>query len=155
MHRRSAQKQYDSLSLTYVQMTTAAVLFCAVSPLVGVPAWTVASRLDPGLWIVLLYLALIGTVFAFFVQMWAVRKTSPSRVSLLLGTEPIWALLVGVVLGGDRLGIFGAVGAALILVGAGWGQRIERKHREAREHASAVLAAGVPEPAEAGLPVAG
>ncbi|WP_051818061.1 DMT family transporter [Streptomyces sp. NRRL S-1813] len=157
MHRRSAQKQYDSLSLTYVQMTTAAVLFCAVSPLVGVPAWTVASRLDPGLWIVLLYLALIGTVFAFFVQMWAVRKTSPSRVSLLLGTEPIWALLVGVVLGGDRLGIFGAVGAALILVGAGWGQRIERKHREAQErNASAALAAEeVPEPAEAGRPVAG
>ncbi|GHI40728.1 hypothetical protein Sviol_51360 [Streptomyces violascens] len=89
MHRKSARKQYDSLSLTYVQMVAAAVLFCAVSPLVGVPAWTVASRLGPGLWVVLLYLALIGTVFAFFVQMWAVRKTSSSRVSLLLGTEPI------------------------------------------------------------------
>ncbi len=154
MHRRSARKQYDSLSLTYVQMTTAAVLFCAVSPLVGVPAWTVTSRLDPGLWAVLLYLALIGTVFAFFVQMWAVRKTSPSRVSLLLGTEPIWALLVGVVLGGDRLGIYGAVGATLILVGAGWGQRIERQHREAKErNASAALAAGVPEPVGEGRPV--
>ncbi|MFE3182826.1 DMT family transporter [Streptomyces violascens] len=156
MHRKSARKQYDSLSLTYVQMTTAAVLFCAVSPLAGVPAWTVASRLSPGLWLVLLYLALIGTVFAFFVQMWAVRKTSPSRVSLLLGTEPIWALLVGVLLGGDRLGIHGAAGAALILVGAGWGQRIERKHREEKEkNGSAVVGSGTPERAEEGRPVAG
>ncbi|MFI9049229.1 DMT family transporter [Streptomyces sp. NPDC053427] len=156
MHRRSAQKQYDSLNLTYVQMATAAVLFCAVSPLVGEPAWTVASRLGPGLWLVLLYLALIGTVFAFFVQMLAVRKTSPSRVSLLLGTEPIWALLVGVLLGGDRLGVLGAVGAALILVGAGWGQRIERLHREAKEKNGSVAGAErVPEPAEGGRSVAG
>ncbi|MFG2831205.1 DMT family transporter [Streptomyces sp. NPDC048434] len=159
MHRRSAGKQYDSLNLTYVQMTTAAVLFCAISPLVGDSAWTVASRLDPGLWLVLLYLALIGTVFAFFVQMWAVRKTSPSRVSLLLGTEPIWALLVGVLLGGDRLGLYGVMGAALILVGAGWGQRIERKHREAREarekNEPAALAASLPEPAAEGRSVAG
>ncbi len=114
----SAEKKYDSLNLTYVQMATAAALFCSASPFVGESAWSVASRLGPDLWVVLLYLALIGTVFAFFVQMWAVRTTSPSRVSLLLGTEPIWALLVGVLLGGDRLGVYGVVGASLVLLGA-------------------------------------
>ncbi|GAA2239724.1 MULTISPECIES: DMT family transporter [Kitasatospora] len=130
MHRRSAGKQYDSLNLTYLQMATAAVLFCLASPLAGDSFVSLARQLGPGQWVDLLYLALICTVFAFFVQMWAVRTTSPSRVSLLLGTEPVWALLVGVLLGGDRLGMYGVAGAVLILVGAGWGQRIERGHRE-------------------------
>lgn len=130
MHRRSATRQYDSLTLTYVQMTTAAVLFCGASAFSGESAVSLLPKLDGRQWGYLLYLALICTVFAFFVQMWAVRATTPSRVSLLLGTEPIWALLVGVALGGDRLGVTGAAGAVLVLVGAGWGQRVERRHRE-------------------------
>ncbi|TQF01685.1 DMT family transporter [Kitasatospora acidiphila] len=136
MHRRSAGKAYDSLSLTFIQLTTAAVLFCLAGPLVrgsAVSLATLVSRLGPVQWADLLYLALICTVFAFVVQTWAVRTTSPSRVSLLLGTEPVWALLVGVLLGGDHLGLYGAIGAVLIVVGAGWGQRIERRHREGRQ----------------------
>jgi drug/metabolite transporter (DMT)-like permease len=108
------------------------VLFCLLSPVVGTSFVALVPRLDSGQWSDLLYLALIGTVFAFYVQMRAVRTTSPTRVSLLLGTEPIWALLIGVVLGGDRLGLVGSAGAVLVLVGAGWGQRIERVHREGK-----------------------
>ncbi|WP_032793179.1 EamA family transporter, partial [Streptomyces sp. W007] len=61
--------------------------------------------------------------FAFFVQMWSVRRTSPSRVSLLLGTEPLWAAAVGISLGGERLGLLGAAGAVLVLAGTAWGRR--------------------------------
>ncbi|MGE7435334.1 DMT family transporter [Kitasatospora sp. NPDC001175] len=130
MHRRAARRQYDSYNLTLLQMATASVLFCALSPLVGTSFLALVPRLHPGQWSDLLYLALIGTVFAFFVQMRAVRTTSPTRVSLLLGTEPVWALLIGIAVGGDRLGLIGVLGAVLILLGAGWGQRIERVHRE-------------------------
>ncbi|MDH6142676.1 MULTISPECIES: DMT family transporter [Kitasatospora] len=133
MHRRSAGKTYDSLNLTFIQLATAAALFCLAGPLVGGSAVSLATRIGPVQWADLLYLALICTVFAFVVQTWAVRSTSPSRVSLLLGTEPVWALLVGVLLGGDHLGLYGAIGAVLIVVGAGWGQRIERRHREGRQ----------------------
>ncbi len=38
-------------------------------------------------------------------------------VSLLLGTEPLWAAAVGLTLGGDRLTPAGLAGAALVLVG--------------------------------------
>jgi len=131
MHRLSAHRDYESLTLAFVQMSTAAVIFCALSAVWGRSITWVVPRLGAGQWAGLIYLALIGTVFAFFVQMWAVRRTSPSRVSLLLGTEPIWALLVGVLIAGDRLGVGGAIGAVLIIVGAGWGLRIERRHREA------------------------
>ncbi len=53
--------------------------------------WATALDLGPRAWAGLLFLSVFCTLFAFFVQMWAVRRTSPSRVSLLLGTEPLWA----------------------------------------------------------------
>jgi drug/metabolite transporter (DMT)-like permease len=131
MHRRTAGEKHDSLALTYVQLGVCAVVFCALSPFAGTSLVTVLPRLDAAKWIDLLYLALVCTVFAFFVQMWAVRSTSPSRVSLLLGTEPIWAMAIGVVIGGNRIGWVGLIGAGLIVIGTNWGRRVERLHREA------------------------
>lgn len=57
--------------------------------------------------------------------MWAVRKTSPTRVSLLLGTDPVWAATIGVTLAGDVLGPIGICGVVLVLAGTMWGQRLE------------------------------
>jgi drug/metabolite transporter (DMT)-like permease len=129
MHRRSAGRRHDSFTLTYIQLSVCAVAFCAISPFTGKSIGTVLPELDATAWAKMLYLALVCTVFAFFIQMWSVRLTSPSRVSLLLGTEPIWAMAVGITLGGDRIGVAGVIGAALILGGTNWGRLIERDHR--------------------------
>jgi drug/metabolite transporter (DMT)-like permease len=80
-------------------------------------------------WLDLLYLAAACTVFAFLVQLWAVRKTSAARVSLLLGTEPVWAVLIGVTVGTETLGWIGIVGAVLIVGASYRAQAIELKHR--------------------------
>jgi drug/metabolite transporter (DMT)-like permease len=64
-------------------------------------------------------------VVAFLVQMWAVRRSSPARVSLMLGTEPLWAAAIGVVLAHDPLTFVGIAGAALVLVGTNWGRVLE------------------------------
>lgn len=55
--------------------------------------------------------------------MWSVRRTSPSRVGLLLGTEPLRAAAAGIAIDGERLGVLGAVGAVLVLAGTVWGRR--------------------------------
>ncbi|WKK71337.1 DMT family transporter [Rathayibacter oskolensis] len=78
----------------------------------------------------MLFLGLLCSLFAFVVQLWAVRRTSASRASILMGTEPVWALLVGVVLAGDVIGPIGIAGAALIVTAGYAGQAIERRHRE-------------------------
>ena len=57
------------------------------------------------------------------------RSTSAARASILMGTEPVWALLVGVVVAGEAIGPLGAVGAALIVAAGYAGQAIERRHR--------------------------
>jgi drug/metabolite transporter (DMT)-like permease len=78
---------------------------------------------------VLIYLALFCSVFAFLAQTWAVQRTSASRASLLLGSEPIWAVAAGILLGRDHLTAIATIGAVLVITGTFWGQSIERAHR--------------------------
>lgn len=130
MHRMSADKPIDSRRLTLIQLATVALVFFAASLFVGDGVADTVGRLTPQGWIELAYLALACTVLAFCVQMWAVRRTSPARVGLLLGTEPMWAAAVGIALAGDRLTPVSATGAALILLATTWGRRIEVRSRE-------------------------
>ncbi|MFF9175042.1 DMT family transporter [Streptomyces sp. NPDC014793] len=124
MSRLRAVRGAGALPLTTVQLGTAVAVFAALSAGTGAPApWAAASGFGPREWAGLLFLSALCTLFAFFVQMWAVRRTSPSRVSLLLGTEPLWAATAGIALGGERLGTLGVVGGALVLGGTAWGRR--------------------------------
>ncbi|MCP3819203.1 DMT family transporter [Streptomyces sp. A3M-1-3] len=115
----------DSLSLTTIQLGAAVAVFAvlAAAPGGGETPWSVAAGFGVREWAGLLFLSVFCTLFAFFVQLWAVRRTSPSRVSLLLGTEPLWAAAVGIALGGERLGLLGLLGAVLVLTGTTWGRR--------------------------------
>lgn len=146
MSRMESVRGADSLSLTTVQLGGAVVVFAALVALPGTgsPPWEAAAGFGAGDWLGLLYLSAFCTLFAFFVQMWAVRRTSPSRVSLLLGTEPVWAAAVGIAVGGDRLGPLSLLGAALVLAGTAWGRSVADRGRAAPA-APAATAAVAPE----------
>ncbi|WP_199184032.1 DMT family transporter [Cryobacterium sp. Y57] len=116
----------STITLTLLQALVGAVVFTAFD-IRGLVA--AISTFDLAAWMGVLYLGLACSVFAFLAQMWAIRRTSAARASLLMGTEPIWAVLVGVSLGSEALGLIGALGAVLIIVGTFWGQRIEASHR--------------------------
>ncbi|WP_055701443.1 MULTISPECIES: DMT family transporter [Streptomyces] len=124
MSRMTSVRDADSLSLTTVQLGGAVLVFAALAAAgTGETPWSVAAGFGAREWAGLAFLAVFCTLFAFFVQMWAVRRTSPSRVSLLLGTEPLWAAVVGIAIGGERLGVAGLLGGVLVLVGTGLGRR--------------------------------
>ncbi|MFJ2088912.1 DMT family transporter [Streptomyces sp. NPDC087901] len=125
MARIKSVQSADSLSLTTVQLGSAVAVFAllAAAPGTGESPWSVAAGFGVREWAGLLFLSVFCTLFAFFVQMWSVRRTSPSRVSLLLGTEPLWAAAVGIAIGGERLGVLGVAGAVLVLAGTAWGRR--------------------------------
>ena len=131
MHKLSSRRPMDSLHLTTIQLATCAAVFLLTSMFTGQSVPQYVNQLAPGDGALFLYLVLACTVFAFFVQTWAVRQTSPSRVSLLLGTEPIWAAVFGIALAKDMLAASGFVGIALILAGTWWGRSIEQRHRDA------------------------
>ncbi|MEV7420196.1 DMT family transporter [Streptomyces sp. NPDC089919] len=125
MARIKSLRGAEALPLTTVQFGGALAVFAVLAALPGAgPApWTTAAGFGAGEWAGLLFLALLCTLFAFFVQMWAVRRTSPSRVSLLLGTEPLWAAVAGIAVAGEQPGAWGLMGAVLVLAGTAWGRR--------------------------------
>ncbi|MFK0173186.1 DMT family transporter [Streptomyces sp. NPDC090306] len=131
--RLTAGRSLRPLQLTSVQTVVGTVL--CLAPAAG--GLSTLTRASAGVWGQLVYLALFCSVFAFLAQTWAVQRTSPSRASLLLGTEPVWALAVGIGIGGERLTAFTAVGALLMLAGTYWGQAVERAHRTTAQERAA------------------
>ncbi|MEW9265361.1 DMT family transporter [Kineococcus endophyticus] len=135
----------DLRGLTFVQTVVGAVVGLVLAPGATTGFATSASAAQ---WAGLAYLALGCSVFAFLAQSWAVRRTSAARASLLLGTEPLWAVLFGVALAGDALGLTGVLGAVLLLGATAAGQRIELRSAArgpaARERPTAQLAGSEP-----------
>lgn len=121
-------KPYSSITVTLIQSVVCAMIGVALDPAGMVRA---AAGFSPADWAGVLYLGLACSVFAFLVQLWAIRRTSASRASLLMGTEPLWAVLLGVAVAGETLGWPGALGCVLIIGGCWAGQKIEANFRAA------------------------
>jgi drug/metabolite transporter (DMT)-like permease len=61
--------------------------------------------------------AVLATAVAFALQTWAQRYTSATRTALIFALEPVFALAVAVMAGGERLSLAAVTGGALILAG--------------------------------------
>jgi drug/metabolite transporter (DMT)-like permease len=120
-------RTYSTVNMTLIQSLTCAVIFSALS---FNDMKIAVSNFASAQWYGLLYLSLLCGLFSFLANLWAIRRTSASRAGLLLSTEPIWAVVVGITVGGESLTALGVVGALLILGSTFWGQRIESRHRE-------------------------
>ncbi len=142
--RLTTGRRIDPLHLTTVQTVVGCALFLPAAA----PSLPALAHSGAATWAQLGYLALFCSVFAFLAQTWAVQGTSATRASLLLGTEPIWAVAFGVALGGERFTLWAMAGAVLMVGGTYWGQSIERRHRAAfpareREVCPAMASTGV------------
>ena len=81
--------------------------------------WAEPVRLQwtPGVWIALIVTSLFATAFAFSVQTWAQKWSSPTRTALIFSMEPVFAWATSYVVAGEVLSARGTVGACLILAG--------------------------------------
>jgi len=105
--------RHDPVAFTFVEMLSAFLGFAVVAVALGqveVPAGRVV-------WGALLVTGVFASALAFLVQTWAQRRTSATRTALAFALEPVWAALFGFWLAGDRLGLAGWAGAALIMTG--------------------------------------
>jgi drug/metabolite transporter (DMT)-like permease len=66
-------------------------------------------------WACVLYLVLACTLFAFFAQNYAIKRSSPTRVALLMGSEPVFGALFACVWLGERISPTAWVGGGLIV----------------------------------------
>ena len=108
----SLGRRHEVLPLTLVQLATVAVL-CAAASVVMERA---PLPTDASVWLALLLTGVLASAVAFAVQTYAQRHLSPTRTALILITEPAFGGVFGW-LAGERLGIGGVAGAALILAG--------------------------------------
>jgi drug/metabolite transporter (DMT)-like permease len=123
------RRSESSLSVVSVQVTVSAVVFTAFA---APQLPDAVARLTWSTWFDVAFLGLVCSVFAFAIELWAVRRTSAARASILLATEPVWAVAAGCLLGGETLGWVGAVGGGLIVVASYAGGAIERRWRASR-----------------------
>ena len=104
----------STLALTALQAVVVAV-GCAVLAVALLPVDALAPSTSPRFWLITVYLVLFCTVFAFFAQNFAVRRTTATRASLLMGSEPLFGALFAVFWFGESLSQRGWFGVALIV----------------------------------------
>lgn len=125
----TAGRKLTTINLTIFQTLSAGLIFF----IADVPG-TVAATINYGVkeWLLLSFLVLLCTVYGFFAMMWGIRRTSASRIALLQGTEPVWAVFIAMLFGGEQLTWIGGVGALLIIASCYWGLGIEARARASR-----------------------
>jgi Predicted membrane protein len=78
----------------------------------------------------ILFLSLLAKAFAFLMQLYAAKITSPTRVGLLLSLEPAFAAIFAVTIMGETLGLLQAIGSRIIICTALLGRIAEGKRHE-------------------------
>lgn len=74
------------------------------------------ASVSVGAWLALLYLIVAGSIVAFTAYVWLLHHESPTRVGTYAYVNPVVAVLVGYVLGGEALGPRTILGTALVLI---------------------------------------
>lgn len=109
----------SALAVTALQAGVVSVGSVAVAWAGGAATWPLPPL--PGFgtqsafWFCLLYLVGACTLFAFFAQNYAIKRSSPTRVALLMGSEPAFGALFAWLWLGERISLTGWIGGGLIV----------------------------------------
>ena len=117
--RRTRGYAGSTLALTAVQALVVALACACAAAIADGPSLGLEG---PSLRfvLILLWLVLACTIFAFFAQNHAARRTSASRVSLLMGSEPVFGVLFAVAWLGESFTVAAWAGALLIVASCLW-----------------------------------
>jgi len=106
------------LSVTAVQAGTVALGSLGAALVSAPQQWRPLPTLagHGTFWMSIGYLVLACTLFAFFAQNFAVKRSSPTRVALLMGSEPAFGALFAYVWLGEQLSVRGWFGGGLMVL---------------------------------------
>lgn len=120
-------RSLDSGALTAVQLLTVAALTGVSLLATGAQGMSLPTEVQ--FWGSTLYLCLFCTLLAFYIQTHMVQLTTPTRVSMLMGTEPVFGALFAMLLLGERVSPQGMLGGGLIVAATYYGIRRENARR--------------------------
>lgn len=105
-------KAISMLNLTAIQSGVVMIGCLIVGLTMGIDLNTIPTEFV--FWRNMLYLVLFCTIFAFFVQNYAVKIGSPSRASILMGTEPLFGAIFAAIWLSETITLTSWIGGGLI-----------------------------------------
>lgn len=124
--RRKHGEKLDSLVLTALSFTVGFVFLAIISFFSGsLPAISDPHAL-PGI----LYMAILGSVIAYFTYIYGFSKIEASEATLFTYLEPVFAIPISVIFLKEKTGLFFGSGVVLIILGIFLAQFHSRKTRK-------------------------
>jgi drug/metabolite transporter (DMT)-like permease len=74
------------------------------------------SSVSRGVWVSLVYLIVAGSIIGFTAYVWLIHHESPTKVGTYAYVNPVVAVLIGYLFGGEPLGLRTILGTLLVLV---------------------------------------
>jgi drug/metabolite transporter (DMT)-like permease len=119
------QRERDPISLMGISFGFSAILWAIVSPWQNFPFELLAHSVAlpgalPGsapLWVMVLWIIVLGSVVPFLFVLFAVARLGPARVGLIGMLEPVGASVIAWVLLGESLNAAQIVGTLIVLMG--------------------------------------
>ncbi|WP_375321966.1 DMT family transporter [Aliivibrio logei] len=109
-------KDVDPIMVTSVQSSVVSIFSVALLLSIHGFEWINLIPLDLSFWLLAIYLVLFCTVFAFYAQNYSVKKMSPTKVSILMGSEPIFGALFAFLWLSESFTLIQIIGASLIFI---------------------------------------
>lgn len=128
--RQTAGKDYSLINITLIELLVVAALGLVTIVLTEPTALLHIPEISFSTWGLILFLSLLATAFAFLMQLYAAKITSPTRVGLILSLEPAFAALFAITIMGETLGFLQALGGGIIICAALLGRIAEGKRYE-------------------------
>ncbi|WP_305406441.1 DMT family transporter [Photobacterium leiognathi] len=107
----------DPMVVTFIQLSVV-TLVCIFLLILTVPSEQYVLPNAMNFWLYIGYLVVFCTLFAFYIQNYGVKHTSPTQVSFLLGLEPVFGGLFAHWWLGERFDSIQWIGAGLIVFAA-------------------------------------
>ncbi|CDG96111.1 putative Drug/metabolite exporter family [Xenorhabdus bovienii str. puntauvense] len=125
--KQTSGKSYSLVNITLIELVTVSVLGLAFVLMTDTASLHLIPTITFDVWGYILFLSLLATAFAFLMQLYAAKTTSPTRVGLILSLEPAFAALFAVAIMGETIGILQSFGGAIIVCAALLGRIVEGK----------------------------
>ena len=103
----------EASSLAFTQIAFSLLVLVVLTPIVT----PITFDLGWEFWVLTVWSALSGTIYAFFIQSWGQRYTTSTHAAILLGFESVFAAITGVIFGMDAVTWRLIIGGSLMLAG--------------------------------------
>jgi drug/metabolite transporter (DMT)-like permease len=98
------------------QMLAGGVFLAVISCALGEYRNFHAASVSRGAWIALVYLIVAGSIIAFTAYVWLLHHESPTKVGTYAYVNPVVAVVLGYLLGGEELGLRTILGTLFVMI---------------------------------------